>query len=49
MKNEAEIMVSWLYLIGSSFLEKRLKDSSLIHFYFYLGSLFKMSYGIGGK
>ena len=49
MKNEAEIMVSWLYLIVSRFLEKRLKDSCLIHFYFYLGSLFKMSYGIGGK
>ncbi|KXT71490.1 hypothetical protein SGODD07_01229 [Streptococcus gordonii] len=42
-------MVSWLYLIGSSFLEKRLKGSSLIHFYFYLGSLFKMPYGIGVK
>ena len=49
MKNEAEIMVSRLYLIVSRFLEKRLKDSCLIQFYFYMGSLFKMSYGIGGK
>ena len=49
MKNEAEIMVSQLCLIVGRFLEKRLKDSSLIHFYFYLGSLFKMPYGIGGK